>query len=237
MSNSEHLQKNRNQHGKKNQESRKQDNLIVRTMEKTKQNLQLEYPGLDFGIEKTFKVKNLNFTEKVTISEDSRFQPDGGFLYVMLNEKKLYLLVSEQKKQGTADVRFQKGLIKEGQAPGARGNAVERLGKNYIAVEQIFADEDIFPFVVFLQGCDFYEEESTIADRVKVIFRLLPQNTINLFKKQIGKTLWVGGSYFMRGHSYKEKPGTSDWTFDEIYNINNTIAFESLKYYISNYGE
>jgi hypothetical protein len=91
--------------------------------------------------------------------------------------------------------------------------------------------------VVFLQGCDFHEEESTIPDRVRVVFRGLQKNVINLQKIKITDTLWAAGSYFMRGHSYRESPGTSDWSFDEIYEINNAIAFETLEYYIQKYGK
>jgi len=237
MASSKKLQENTNQHIPKNRQSKNQDNLIVQSMNKTLKNLQLKYPVLDFGIETRLKLRDLGYPNFESINEKSFIKPDGGFLFVYLNGKKYYLLVSEQKTQGTNDKIFLKSPNKVNFKKQSQGNAVERLGKNFLALEFLFKDELILPFVVFLQGCDFCEEESTITDRVKVIFRGLSQNIINLKKTKISDTLWAAGSYFMRGHSYKEKPGTSDWTFNEIYEINNTIAFRTLEYYIEKYGE
>lgn len=237
MASSKKLQENTNQHVVKNVQSKTQDNLIVRTMRKTLKNLQLRYPYLDFGIETQVKIRDLGFPNFESINKKTFIKPDGGFLYVTLNSKKFYLLVSEQKAQGTNDRKFLNTPNKSNFKKQSQGNAVERLGKNFIAMEYLFKDELILPFVVFLQGCDFHPKESTIPDRVKVIFKGLSQNKINLRKTKISDTLWGAGSYFMRGHSYRENPGTSDWGFDEIYEINNAIAFETLDYYIEKYGK
>ena len=47
---------------------------------------------------------------------------------------------------------------------------VERLGKNFNGLDLLFINEEILPFVTFLQGCDFHETE-TIGDRVITIFK------------------------------------------------------------------
>jgi hypothetical protein len=237
MANSEKLQENTKQHAPKNELSKVQDNLIVQSMKKTLKNLQLKYPGLDFGIQTVMKICDLGYDNYDLTTKRTYIQPDGGFLFVYLKGQKYYLLVSEQKTQGTNDKKFLKSPSKLKFKKQSQGNAVERVGKNFLALEFLFRFEDIFPFVVFLQGCDFHEEESTIPDRVRVIFRGLRKNVINLQKIKITETLWAAGSYFMRGHSYRESPGTSDWSFDEIYEINNAIAFETLEYYIQKYGK
>jgi hypothetical protein len=62
-------------------------------------------------------------------------------------------------------------------------------------------------------------------------------NQINLFKKQIQKYNWFAGSYYMRGHSMNEKPGTSDWTYDEMLTILVDVATQSTEHYLSKYGK
>ena len=101
----------------------------------------------------------------------------------------------------------------------------------------IFGDEDIYPFVVFLQGCDFYDSESTIGDRIRTIASLQPMNQINLYWKQIRKNKFVGGSYYMRGHSMKDSPGSSDWGSQEMKDVMLSISQHALEYYISKYGK
>jgi type II restriction enzyme len=158
-------------------------------------------------------------------------QPDGGFVWVLINGVKRYILVSEQKKQGTNDKR-----IDEGKERQQTGNAVERLSKNLKSFDVLFGDEDIYPFIVFLQGCDFYDDE-TIPDRVKTMFNFLPPNTINLYWKQIQKYNYAAGSYYMRGHSIYEESGSSDWTFDEMYPLMKEISYKSLEYYLLKHGK
>jgi hypothetical protein len=41
----------------------------------------------------------------------------------------------------------------------------------------------------------------------------------------------------MRGHSMNEKPGTSDWTFDEMYTILIEVATRATDYYLLQYGK
>ena len=41
----------------------------------------------------------------------------------------------------------------------------------------------------------------------------------------------------MRGHSMNEKPGTSDWTYDEMLIILVDVATQSIEHYLSKYGK
>lgn len=219
----------------KNQESQKQDVKLQDVLESVLFFLMKKYPKLQFGIDKKYPLQVLEkmvSSGLITTQEKTYIKPDGGLLYMLFEGKKYYILVSEQKRQGTNDKRREKNLKDQG-----NGNAVERLGKNVIACEILFGDEDITPLVVFLQGCDFCEEESTIPDRVKTIAKFQQLNQINLFKKQLKKYVWAAGSFFMRGHSKNQKPGTSDWTFDEMYRNIMNITEQSINYYLSKYGE
>jgi type II restriction enzyme len=235
MSQSQKLRKNTNQHSQKNTESQQQDVKIKDVVEKLLKKMKEEYPKLNFGCESEYPVRVLEemvLSGIVQTKEKTTIKPDGGLVWVEINGEKYYILVSEQKKQGTNDKRLIEGKSKQ-----SNGNAVERLGKNVIAVEILFGDEDITPIVAFLQGCDFFDEESTIPDRVRTIAKFQPMNQINLYKKQIQKYNWFAGSFFMRGHSMVEKPGTSDWTFDEMSTILQNVATQSTEYYLSKYGK
>jgi hypothetical protein len=215
---------------RKNVESQIQDNAIKTVVCWVIAGLYEMYPNLSFGIDQKKMLQDIEKLvngENYSTSDQTYVKPDGGFLWVKINNKKYYILICEQKRQGTNDVRFL-----EGRGPQAVGNAAERLAKNVIAFETMFQDEEIFPFIVFLQGCDFYDEESTIGDRIRTISRFLPFNTLNIY--------WSGrrgGSYFMRGHSMKSLPGTSDWTNQEMFEQMFTIATTAVDYYLKKYGK
>jgi type II restriction enzyme len=235
MSQSQKLRENINQHIQKNIQSRIQDVKIKDVVEDVMSILKKTYPNLEFGIDKTYPIRVLEklvSSGKFSTQDKTTIKPDGGLLWVKINYKKYYILVSEQKTQGTNDKR-----LKEGKSKQSKGNAVERLGKNVIAIDILFGEEDITPLVVFLQGCDFFDEESTITDRVRTIAKFQPMNQINLYKKQIQKYNWFAGSYYMRGHSMKDKPGTSDWTFAEMLPILVDVATQSIEHYLSKYGK
>jgi type II restriction enzyme len=219
----------------KNEESKIQDNNIKSVVDWVLTQLRLKNPNIIFGVDKK---KMLHTIEKMvngdnqTTSDKTYITPDGGFLWANINGKKCYILVSEQKRQGTNDKRLSEGKKKQSQ-----GNAGERLGKNVDGFDILFGDEDIYPFIVFLQGCDFFDEESTIGDRIRTIAKFQQINTLNIYWKQIQKHNFIGGSYFMRGHSMTELPGTSDWSFEEMSTPMLTIAETSLNYYLEKYGK
>jgi type II restriction enzyme len=83
----------------------------------------------------------------------SSIRPDGGILFLQgkPDDKLTYpILIAEVKNQGTNDLRSLEGLPVQ-----ARGNAIERLGKNLIGLRVALMRESIFPFICFGYGCDF----------------------------------------------------------------------------------
>lgn len=234
MSQSQKLRENKNQHVPKNTLSKSQDMKMKQIVELVAQELRKKYPNLVFGRDAKFTLRELEelISEEVRTKDSSNIQPDGGFLWVKINGVKYYILISEQKRQGTNDKRLNEGLGTQ-----SKGNAAERLSKNIKAFDIIFDAYDIYPFVVFIQGCDFYDPESTIGDRIRTIALFQEINKINNGWTKVGNRIYTGGSFFMRGHSKNDPPGTSDWTFDEIYPILLEVATQSTEYYLSKYGK
>lgn len=108
------------------------------------------------------------------VMRESFIKPDGGFLYATdkKGNRKL-ILVAEVKRQGTNDKRLSEGLPKQ-----AKGNAIERLGKNLTGIRAIFKKESMIPFVCFGSGDDF-QKGSTILDRVVTMNDFFPLNSPN----------------------------------------------------------
>ncbi len=147
--------------------------------------------------------------------------PDGGFLFLESNEKSDFvfpILISEVKHQGTNDRRLREGLPKQ-----ARGNAIERLGKNLIGLRAALMRESIFPFVCFGYGNDF-EGTSSILDRVTTMAMFGRLNTTYLHNEQDG--LFNRGSFYFR----EER-----WTVEEMADVMKDIAERSVLYYFSKY--
>lgn len=167
--------------------------------------LKAKYPELDFG-------EPLSTTGMM---------PDGGITYIKDIDGISYpILIVEMKSQGTNDERAKKGL-----SPQARGNAIERLGKNVIGFRTYLADEGIMPFVCFGDGCDFDpDSKSTIPDRVLVISMYGELNK--------DQTLSIDG--FNRGSFYFRK---EPWSKDEIVSILIKVAKSSIYHYFSKYGK
>ncbi|ABU57521.1 hypothetical protein Rcas_1426 [Roseiflexus castenholzii DSM 13941] len=124
------------------------------------------------------------------------------------------------KNQGTNDLR-----VAEGRPRQARGNAIERLGKNLIGLRTALMRESIFPFVCFGYGCDF-EDKSSILDRVATMAMFGELNKTYLHDEGDGK--------FKRGSFYfRQEP----WSVEEMADIMKDIAERSVFYYFSKYGE
>jgi len=154
--------------------------------------------------------------------DNSSIRPDGGFLWLVdRNNTKYPVLISEVKNQGTNDRRATEGLAKQ-----AKGNAIERLGKNVIGLRAALLNEAIFPFVCFGYGCDF-DDDSSIRDRV---------TTIAMFGKLNETVLHNLGpeGVFNRGSFYFR---TSEWTVDEMTKVLHDVARRSIQYYFSKYTE
>lgn len=195
-----------------NKTSKNQEKELEEIVFKVKERLEDKY-NIDIVFEKKIYISeivdklNKLYNKKYCFeSEKSFINPDGGFLFVNVNNEKLPILISEVKNQGTNDRR-----IREGKKKQAKGNAIERLGKNVIALRRFTEKEKIFPFVCFGYGCDF-EKKSTILDRIYSISGFTPMNEINL----------EYGSFFFQ----EEKQSKRNVYFKML-----KIAEESLKHY------
>jgi len=130
------------------------------------------------------------------------------------------VLISEVKNQGTNDLRAREGLPKQ-----AKGNAIERLGKNLIGLRAALLKEAIFPFVCFGYGCDF-EDDSSILDRVSTMAMFGRLNETYLHNEESGK--FNRGSFYFRPQR---------WAVAEMVSVMNDIAERSILYYFSKYRE
>lgn len=155
--------------------------------------------------------------------DTSSIRPDGGLLYLRAKPGdgvSFPILIAEVKNQGTNDLRASEGLPKQ-----ARGNAIERLGKNLIGLRTALMRETIFPFVCFGYGCDF-ESDSSILDRVSTMAMFGRLNTTYLHDEEGGK--FDRGSFYFRPNR---------WTVDEMVGVMKDIAVRAVLYYMSKYGE
>lgn len=154
--------------------------------------------------------------------DTSSIRPDGGILSLLDTDGKKYpILISEVKNQGTNDLRIQEGLKVQ-----AKGNAIERLGKNVIGLRTALVHETIFPFVCFGYGCDF-AETSSILDRVGTIAMFGKLNTTHLHNSGDSGRLNRGSFYFRE----------PKWDVSEMQTIMFDIAERSVFYYFSRYGQ
>ncbi|MCY4625492.1 MAG: hypothetical protein OXC99_10905 [Chloroflexi bacterium] len=153
--------------------------------------------------------------------ESSNMRPDGGILSIEDDNGRFYpILIVEVKNQGTNDLR-----LKEGKPIQAKGNAIERLGKNVIGLRTALLAESIFPFVCFGYGYDF-REDSSIRDRVVTIGMFGQLNQIHIVNEGT-QGQFNRGSFFFREEA---------WTFEEMKSIMLEIAQRSIYYYFSKYG-
>jgi type II restriction enzyme len=234
MSQSNVLRNSVNQHAAKNIESKFHDANILDISYEIMKEMKSEYPDFEFGVDEKIPITILKEISKsnIEVNDKSYLKPDGGLSWIKIQSKKYFYLFPEQKRQGTNDKRLMEGMEKQSQ-----GNASERIADKLCVSRLLFGDYDVFPFVAFLQGCDFYEPESTIPDRIKRTFNFIEPNVINYEWIKLQKNNNIGGSYFMRGHSMRDAPGSSDWSTQEIYEIMKSIAKYSVEYYIKNYGK
>ena len=155
--------------------------------------------------------------------ETSSIRPDGGILFIrgQPGDRLSYpILIVEVKNQGTNTMRVEEGLPKQ-----ARGNAIERLGKNLIGLRTALTRETIFPFVCFGYGCDF-EDGSSILDRVTTMAMFGQLNRTYLHNDEQAKL--NRGSFYFR---------EEQWSEDEMYEVMKDIAERSVLYYFSKYKE
>ncbi|MBI3996906.1 MAG: hypothetical protein HY352_04535 [Candidatus Omnitrophica bacterium] len=153
--------------------------------------------------------------------DTSAIKPDGGILFIQGKNQEAYpILIAEAKNQGTNELRIKEGLKKQ-----AKGNAIERLGKNVIGLRAALLRETIFPFVCFGYGCDF-KDTSSILDRVTTIAMFGHLNKTYLHNLEQGK--FNRGSFYFR---------SNPWTVGEMFEVMRDIAERSVLYYFSKYKE
>lgn len=152
----------------------------------------------------------------------SSMKPDGGVLSIVDREGKHHpILIVEVKNQGTNVERVAEGLPRQ-----AKGNAIERLGKNVIGFRTAMLPEGIMPFVCFGYGCDF-ERDSSILDRVVTVAMFGPLREINVVP------LGESGQFCRGSYYFREK----EWTRKEMANIMFEVASRSIYFYFAKYGE
>lgn len=214
-----------------NATARQQETDLVKALTRTARHLDRKFPGFEFRHAKLWYIVDIVRELQAlyrTVDFHHHFdrtsiRPDGGLLCLEGrgddggDDLLFPVLISEVKNQGTNDLR-----AKEGKPRQARGNAIERLGKNVIGLRTALMRESIFPFVCFGYGCDF-EEDSYILDRV---------TTIAMFGNLNETYLHNGGldSRFNRG-SFYFRPDR--WRIDEMTAVMKDIAERSVLYYFS----
>lgn len=224
MANSDFLRQNKNQHSIKNSISKVMDSDVDLAVQKMIAILTKQYPDLTFEHSKKLSLTKIisdlssqypqyekDFSK---VMGESFIKPDGGFLYA--TDKKgntKLILVAEVKHQGTNDKRATEGLPKQ-----AKGNAIERLGKNLTGVRAIFKAESMIPFVCFGSGHDF-QDGSTILDRVVTMNDFFPLNKIFIEKTHLP---FEPVSMFFR---------YEDWSTEEMTEIMTGVADEAIKYH------
>jgi type II restriction enzyme len=212
--------------------SQKQESDVVRALTAVTDELQRRFPAkIRLIHEKQWYLKDIVAELRHTFPdvgfhhhfETSSIRPDGGILFLKAPaaDKLSYpILISEVKNQGTNDLRAQEGLPKQ-----AKGNAIERLGKNLVGLRAALMRETIFPFVCFGYGCDF-EPTSSILDRVSTMAMFGELNRTYLHNEEQGR--------FNRGSFYFRE---SKWSVEEMTAIMLDIAERSVLYYFSKYSE
>jgi len=211
-----------------NATSKQQEKVLFKALYKVEEYLVHSFADVRLLHEKQLylkdAVKNLRHifpnTEFYFHLETSSMKPDGGLLYLLDKDQNKYpILISEVKNQGANDLR-----MKEGKPKQARGNAIERLGKNVIGFKTSMLAESIFPFICFGYGCDF-EDGSSILDRVVTMAMFGKLNKTYLHNSEEAP--------INRGSFYFRK---DEWQVDEMYEVMKDIAEKSIYYYFSKIG-
>ena len=184
-------------------------------------------------------------------SVNRSMRPDGGIVSVTVGERWHPLLITEDKIQGTNDLRSANG-----QARQATGNAIERAAKNIRGAEMAFLDPDqkLFPYVLFAAGCDFHSSE-TIAQRLEMMnygipnttFEVTPSNVdimsdlIDRIKPMSCKKRFGGrcvASVFIKAHKWDEMDhGASNWTPAERTIVCGWAMEQSMEQLFDIYGQ
>lgn len=213
-----------------NIKSKRQERALDQALRSVEAKLKRKFRGIKIHHVAEWKIKDV--VERLRSSfpsvdfhyffERSAMRPDGGIMSIVDKNGATYpILIAEKKNQGTNDLRAQEGKSKQ-----AKGNAIERLGKNVIGFRTAMKDESIFPFVCFGDGCDF-DDDSSILDRVVTIAQFGKLNVEHLHNQGANNEFDRGTFYF--------RP--SEWTEAEMAALSFKLAEKSVYYYFSKYGE
>ena len=213
-----------------NNHSKRQEKALDRALRAVEAGLNAKFPGIKLDHVTEWKLRDV--VEKLRGSfpqvdfhyffQTSTMRPDGGILSIIDNNGgKHPILIAEKKNQGTNDIRAIEGKSKQ-----AKGNAIERLGKNVIGFRTAMKTESIFPFVCFGDGCDF-DDGSSILDRVVTIAQFGKLNVEHLHNQGSNNEFDRGTFYFR----------SLEWTEDEMARLSLNLAEKSVYYYFSKYGE
>ena len=209
--------------------SKKQETDLDRAVKTVATKLLEEFPGIQPKHRGSWLLRDVVTSLRESFSDvdfhyyhqTSSMKPDGGILSIVAKDGKEYpVLIAEKKNQGTNDLRVAEGMKKQ-----AKGNAIERLGKNVIGFRTALLKESIFPFVCFGDGCDF-ADDSSIIDRVVTIAMFGKLNTEYLHNQH--------NDTFNRGTFYFRVP---HWTEYEMATHCQSIAKKAVYYYFSKYDE
>ncbi len=213
-----------------NLSSQKMESELGRAMLGAVAELQTEFPGIKLVHERQVFLKDIVAHLKAAYPEvpfechfDASFLlPDGGILYAEDSSGRRHvILISEAKRQGTNDLRAAAGLAKQ-----AKGNAIERLGKNMAGFRSWLSTEAIMPFIAFGEGVDF-ASDSSILDRVTTIAMFGPLNQIQVIDP-VDAPVFSRGSFFFR---------IERWTAGEMCPLLVDVATRSIYYYFSKHGK
>ena len=210
--------------------SQRQEKALSKSLLSVCKQLQTKFPGITLKHESQWFLPAVIANLKTAFTgvdfhhfhASSAMRPDGGILSIVSSDGTSYpILIAEKKNQGTNDLRALEGKTKQ-----AKGNAIERLGKNVIGFRTALLKESIFPFVCFGDGCDF-SDDSSILDRVVTIAMFGHLNKEHLHN-QGPQGVFNRGSFYFR---------VKEWTEEEMLSACVSIAIKSVQYYFSKYGE
>jgi len=213
-----------------NSRSKSQEKAMVRALVTVVEMLNAKFAGIELHHVTEWKLKDVVSNLRKSFPQvdfhyffdSSAMRPDGGILSIVRKTGETHpILIAEKKNQGTNDLRALEGLKKQ-----AKGNAIERLGKNVIGFRSAMKTESIFPFVCFGDGCDF-ADDSSILDRVVTIAQFGKLNVEHLHNQGLNNEFDRGTFYFRVG----------EWTEKEMAEMSYKVAEKSVFYYFSKYGK
>ena len=155
-------------------EAKLHDIAIGEISHKVMEQLEKEFPKLNFRYRASIKKEEINKVLKNIDSElgqtlfvsNSSIIPDGGIIEVQDdNGHWRIILVSEAKHQGKDIENIKNGKLvgkKGNQDLMAAGNAIERSHKNIAEIANFMLAESHFPYVLFLEGSNFLTETISV---------------------------------------------------------------------------